>query len=72
MVTGSDWFQLFFPKGVLPNIKLRVPIILSSAFLGFCVELYQILLVFSVFFELFQCKQKIKMSTKTFATATIF
>ena len=42
MVTGSDWFQLFFPKGVLPDIKLRVPIILASAVLGFCVGLYQI------------------------------
>ena len=39
--------QLFFPKGVLPNIKLRVPIILASAFLGFCVGLHQISLFFS-------------------------
>ncbi len=34
---------------MLPNVKLRVPIILSSEFVGLCVELYQILLFFSVF-----------------------
>ena len=34
MVTGSDWSQLFFPKGVLPNIKFRVAIILASPFFG--------------------------------------
>ena len=45
MVLGSDWSQLCFPKGVLPNTKFRVPIILSSPFLEFCVE-YQIFCVF--------------------------
>lgn len=25
MVIGSNWFQLWFPKGVQPDIKLRVP-----------------------------------------------
>ena len=33
---------VFLSKGMLPNIKLRVPIILASVFLGFCVGLYQI------------------------------
>ena len=28
MVIGSDWFQLFSPKGVQPNINLRLPMIL--------------------------------------------
>src|SRR4029434_10936421 len=41
--------QLFFPKGDLPNINLRVPIILSSPFLEFCAAF------FSFFFVLFQC-----------------
>ena len=42
---------------VLPNINFRVPIILSSPFLGFCVEWYQIWLFFLSFFVFFQCKQ---------------
>ncbi len=60
--------SVIFSKEVLPNIKLRVPIILSSAFFGFCVELYQIWLFFSFFCVVpMQTKHK-HVSTKTFAT----
>ena len=41
--------SVIFPKGVLPNINFRVPIIFSSPFLEFCVEWYQIWLIFSDF-----------------------
>ena len=70
MVTGSDWSQLFYPKGVLPNIKFRVPIILSSPFLEFCVQWYQIWL----FFVCFSKANKITkhVTTKTFVIAKFF
>ena len=57
---------------MLPNIKLRVPIILSSPFLEFCVESSQIWHFFSDFFVLFQCKQKKNkhVNTKAFVIAT--
>ncbi len=58
MVPGSDWFQLFFPKEVLPNIKLRVPIILSSAFCGVLCGIVSDLTFLLCLFVLFQCKQK--------------
>ena len=43
------YFNFFIFKGVLPIIKLRVPIILSSPFLEFCVESSQIWHFFSDF-----------------------
>ena len=52
------YFNFFIFKGVLPIIKLRVPIILSSPFLEFCVESSQIWHFFSDFLVLFQCKHK--------------
>ena len=41
--------SVIFSKGMLPNIKLRVPIILSSPFFEFCVESSQIWHFFSDF-----------------------
>ena len=38
MVVGSDWFRLFSPKGVQPNIKLRLPMILSDPIFEFYVK----------------------------------
>ncbi len=65
--------SVIFFHGGNANIKLRVPIILSSAFLRFCVELYQIWLFFSVFLCVVPMQTKNKhVSTKTFAAATIF
>ena len=53
-----DKRRVIFSKGVLPNIKFRVPIILFSPFLKFCVE--SDLAFFLRFFFFFQCKQKKK------------
>ena len=74
MVTGSDWSQVFFPKGVLPNIKFRVPIILASPFLEFCVESYQIWLFFSLIRLCFSNANTINkhVNCKTFVIATFF
>ncbi len=73
LITGTDCFQLFCSKGVLPNIKLRVPIIFSSAFFWVLCGIVSDLSFLLCFSVLFQCKPKNKpVSTKTFATATIF
>ena len=60
---------IFFPKGVLPNIKFRVPIIVSSPFLEFCVEGYHIWLFSSD--SPFSNANKINknVNTKTFVIA---
>ncbi len=67
-VYRKQLISVFFSKG--GATKLRVSIILSSAFFGgFCVELYQ------TFLLCFLCCSNAKnkhVSTKTFATATIF
>ncbi len=48
-----------FSMGVLSNIKLRVPIILSSAFLGVLCGIVSDFTFLLCSFVLFQCKQKI-------------
>ena len=73
MVTGSDWFQLFSPKGVQPNIKMRVPMIFSDTVFEFCVKWCQI----GFFSSAFLCcpnvlKGNNHMYTKTFEIATLF
>ena len=35
---ANHLYSYFFPRVMLPNIKFRVPIILSSPFLVFCVK----------------------------------
>lgn len=50
----EDWLQLCFPKDVLPNIKMGVPVILSGPF----VEYLNIEYLRFGFFVLFYCKLK--------------
>ena len=70
MVTGSDWFQLFFSKGCAT--KLRVPIILSTPFLEFCVESSQICHFFSDFLCCSNANNRNKhVNTKAFVISTI-
>src|SRR4029434_5116217 len=63
----------FFPKLVLPNMKLRVPIILSGPFLEFCVESSQIWHFFSDFLCCSNANKINKhVNTKAFVIPTIF
>ena len=70
LIDGCRFF--FLPKGVLPNIKFRVAIILSSPFLEFCVE--SDLGFFHQIFLVFPNANKINkhVDTKAFVIATIF
>ena len=72
MVIGSDWFQLFSPKSVPPNIKLRLPMILSNPIFEFCVKWCQIWLFSSVFFCCPNALKGNKRVYQTFVIATLF
>ena len=69
MVIESEWFQLFSPKGVQPNIKLRVPMTLSDPVFEFCVKLSFSLLLFCV---VPMHLKEINVYTKTFVIATLW
>ena len=70
MVVRSDWFKLFSPKGVQPNIKMRVPMILSDPLLSLLCQIWLFLLLsFCVVPMHFK---EIKVYTKTFVIATLF
>lgn len=61
-------FFFFFSKSVLPDIKLRVPIILSSPSSQFCVECPR----FGFFPLCYFNENKINETTKAFVLTTIF